>query len=200
MSILGGRRARPREFRSPDPHLTHYNSEVGRETLETLFDSYLRLRDEAAVRELVARTRPRMLAIARRIGRPQDAEDTVQTAYLSLMHKRAGEFDAPVLAWLVTATVRIAYGAKAKARRLATLAERLSHPPPAPASDERAAAAEEARELRRRVDALPAPMRDSVVLRSARPGRHRLVIDATADPVERELEVVLGRTNRIRLD
>ena len=38
---------------------------------------------------------------ARRIGSPSDAEDSVQTAYLSLLHKRDAAFDAPILPWLI---------------------------------------------------------------------------------------------------
>ncbi|NUN53411.1 MAG: hypothetical protein HUU06_11580, partial [Planctomycetaceae bacterium] len=58
--------------------------------------------------EVVARTRPRLLAAARRIGRPQDAEDSVQSAYLSLVRKRGEPLEAPVLPWLLTAVIRIA--------------------------------------------------------------------------------------------
>ena len=68
-----------------------------RETLEHLVARYLGDGDEEAAEEVVRRTRPKLLAVARRIGSPQDAEDAVHTAYLSLLHKRGGALDAPAL-------------------------------------------------------------------------------------------------------
>ena len=68
-------------------------------SLESLFERYLAERDESAMEELVARSRPRLLAIARRIDGGRAAEDCVQTAYLSLIHKRVREMEAPILPW-----------------------------------------------------------------------------------------------------
>ena len=137
---------------------------MGKEPLEALFARYAETGDEAASRELVARTRPRLLAAARRIGNPADAEDSVQTAYLSLLHKRDTAFDAPILPWLMTATVRIAYRAKAKRERLRHIAEQLGRTTPAEASEDAVADAEDARLLRTRVADLPRSLRDPVVL------------------------------------
>ena len=82
--------------------------------------------DESAIEEIVRRTRPRLLRIAARIGAAQDAEDAVQSAYLALARKRGETFDAPVLPWLVTTVVRIAYRRKALASREQHLADRLA--------------------------------------------------------------------------
>ena len=98
-------------------------------SLEALFERYLQDRDERAMEELVARSRPRLLAIARRIDGGREAEDCVQTAYLSLMYKQAGEMEAPILPWLITAVVRIAYGKKATRERREVLAQKLTHVP-----------------------------------------------------------------------
>jgi RNA polymerase sigma factor (sigma-70 family) len=137
---------------------------VGSEPLESLFQRYAQDGDEAASRELVERTRGRLLAVARRIGNPADAEDSVQTAYLSLLHKRDAPFDAPILPWLLTATVRIAYRAKAKRDRLLQIADRLARAEDAPSAADIAAASDEADRLRARVAELPASLRDVVVL------------------------------------
>ena len=151
-------------IRSPARLAAHYNSVVGAPSLESLFRRYADSRDEGAARELVARTRPRLLAIARRIGDPSDAEDSVQTAYLSLLHKREGEFGAPVLAWLVTATVRIAYRAKASRQRMTEVVCRLDRPPGPDTPAAHAGAADEERLLRDRVADLPGSLRDPLVL------------------------------------
>ena len=60
----------------------HYPGVV---TLEELVDRYLVHGDESAIEQVVRRTQPRLLRTARRIW-PADADDCVQTAYLSLMH------------------------------------------------------------------------------------------------------------------
>jgi len=80
--------------------------------------------DAAAMETIVARTRGRLLVIARRIGAPQDAEDSVQAAYHALL-RREGPPDT-VEAWLTTAVVRIAYRRKALARREIRLAGTLA--------------------------------------------------------------------------
>jgi RNA polymerase sigma-70 factor (ECF subfamily) len=133
------------------------------DTLEDLFARHLKEGDEDAAQELVRRARPKLLAAARRIVPAQDAEDVVHTAFLSLFHKRAG-FDAPVMPWLVTAVVRIAYRHRARERRQLNVARRLARPAPAPTPAEGAAHAEELRRLRDGVDRLPDPYRDAVVL------------------------------------
>ena len=66
------------------------------DSLGGLLDRYLLSGDEEAMDEIVFRTRGRLLAVARRIGHPQDAEDAVQTAYFSLIRKRGERLEAPV--------------------------------------------------------------------------------------------------------
>src|SRR5213075_186558 len=90
---------------------------------------YLLHGDEAGMEEVVARTRPRLLAAAARIGSPSDADDAVQAAYLSLVRRRGTLLEGPVLPWLLTATIRCAYRRKAIVRRESALAERLSLAP-----------------------------------------------------------------------
>jgi RNA polymerase sigma-70 factor (ECF subfamily) len=115
---------------------------------------------------VVAETRPRLLAAARRIGAPQDAEDAVQAAYLSLVRHRGAPLDAPVMPWLLTAVVRGAYRRKAVLRRELALAERLARPRPGAVDDAaaRAVSAEEVARLRALVSRLPARYRDPAVL------------------------------------
>src|SRR5436305_1484529 len=108
---------------SPRARGAHHDS-VGRED-----ELLTRFRDDghaASMEALVAATRPRLVAIARRIGAPQDADDAVQAAYHALL--RRGERPVDVVAWLVTTVVRVAYRRKATVRREATLAERLGRP------------------------------------------------------------------------
>ncbi len=120
--------------------------------------------DAAAMEHLVAATRPRLLAVARRIGSPQDAEDSVQAAYHALLRRTDLPEDANVSAWLVTATVRIAYRRRANERRESALAERLARPRDGDAPHLRAARGEEDALVRRAVHRLPARYRDAVVL------------------------------------
>ncbi len=110
--------------------------------------------------EIVRATRPRLLAVARRIGARGDAEDSVQAAYHALL-ARPEAVAVAVLPWLYAAVVRIAYRRKALARREFRIAERLARP----ASPlEEAARAEVAALVRREVARLPARYRDPVVL------------------------------------
>ena len=132
---------------------------VQQEKLARLLGQYLESGDETAVEQLVEEVRPRLLTVARRIGSPQDAEDTVQTALIALIRKR--ELDAPVMPWLVTAVIRIAYRRKAAERRQVDLARRLARgrDDPTPAA---AAIGAERRELvRRDIARLPAKYRDA---------------------------------------
>lgn len=136
-----------------------------------MLSRYLLTGDESAVETVVEATRPRLLGIARRIAGEHDAEDAVQTAYLSLVRRRGAPLDAPVVPWLVTAVVRNAYRRRAITRRFAALADRLAMVPdglpgdlpdarPAPAPD----GAEDLARLRGAVHRLPARYRDVVVL------------------------------------
>ncbi|MFO0933307.1 MAG: sigma-70 family RNA polymerase sigma factor [Planctomycetota bacterium] len=135
--------------------------------LGVVLSRYLLTGDESAVETVVEATRARLLAIARRIAGEHDAEDAVQTAYLSLVRRRGAPLDAPVVPWLVTAVVRNAYRRRAATRRCPALADRLamvpddaSDPRPAPSPDD----AETLARLRGAVHRLPARYRDVVVL------------------------------------
>lgn len=163
---------------------------VGRE--EDLLARFRRDGDARAMEELVAATRPRLVAIARRIGAPQDADDSVQAAYHALLrHAAGGASDelsgadggtplgsvqgsvhasalGSVTGWLVRAVVRIAYRRKAASRRDVALAARLARPHDGAAADDSAddsaARAEVRRIVRREVHRLPAKYRDAVIL------------------------------------
>ena len=91
--------------------------------LNRLLRSYERTGYVGAMEKIVAATRGRLLATARRIGDPQDAEDTVQATYHALLRRRRGPLDGPLIAWLITVTVRIAYRQKAARRRETALNE-----------------------------------------------------------------------------
>jgi RNA polymerase sigma factor (sigma-70 family) len=149
---------------SPPFLVLHYGGGVARETLEDLVARYLGEGDEEAAEEVVRRTRPKLLAVGRRIGSPQDAEDAVHTAYLSLLHKRGGALDAPVMPWLVTAVVRIAYRHKAQEQRRTDVYRRLAQVVSTTSPAGTAAQREEIRRLLRSVDRLPGKYRDPVVL------------------------------------
>jgi len=133
--------------------------------LDELLDRYIRDGNVAAMDEIVARTRDRLLATARRIGDPQDAEDTVQATYYALLRRGAEPLDAPLIAWLLTVAVRIAYRRKAARRREVALAEQLSVASDDPGPSQSAAHAERNRNLREHVARLPGKYRDVLVLR-----------------------------------
>ena len=101
--------------------------------LGALLERYLLSGDEDAMDQVVAATRAKLLLVARRIGAPQDAEDAVQGAYLSLLRKRGVGLDAPVMPWLLTSVIRLAYRRKAVQGRQRDLARRLAQPKEAPA-------------------------------------------------------------------
>jgi RNA polymerase sigma factor (sigma-70 family) len=132
--------------------------------LEEPVRRFLLTGDEEALDLVVRETRLRLLAAARRIGAPQDAEDSVQAAYLSLVRKRGEALGAPVFPWLLTAVIRTAYRRKALARREEAVARRLARPLDGP-SPFTLAAGEEVRErVARAVERLPPAYRDPVVL------------------------------------
>ena len=141
----------------------HYGGVESTDPLRPLLNRFRADRDAAAMEELVRRTRPKLLRIARRIGAPQDAEDSVQAAYHALLG-RPELPDAPTLPWLITTVVRIAYRRKAVVAKQATLAERLARPQPQPSPAAGAAEAETARRIRSAVDRLPARYRNPLVL------------------------------------
>ncbi len=112
---------------------------------------------------LVAGTRPKLLAVARRIGAPQDAEDSVQAAYHALLG-RSEVPAAPIFPWLLTAVVRIAYRRKALARREVEIAKRLARPRGEETPLERASRADAGALLRRELETIPAKYRDPILL------------------------------------
>ena len=131
--------------------------------LGALLREYIEFGRESAVEDLVARTRPRLLAVARKIGAAQDAEDTVQAAYLALVRRR-DPLDAPVLPWLLRTVIRIAYRRKAIERRQHGLAGRLELPIEGPSAAAAAMSAEERARVRGEIDRLPERYRDVLVL------------------------------------
>ena len=137
----------------------------GQERLRELLELYIRDGNAAAMEELTERTRPRLLKAARRIGAPQDAEDSVQAAYHSLLRRGDRPLDAPVLAWLLTAVVRIAYRRKALGQREAQLADRLAVPANGNGPSSALQETERGEIVRAEVARLPAKYRDVLVLR-----------------------------------
>ncbi len=131
--------------------------------LGALLRQYVECGRETAVEDLVSRTRSRLLVVAKRIGAPQDAEDAVQAAYLALVSRRE-PLDAPVLPWLLRATIRIAYRRKAIERRQHALAGRLERPRDEPSAAAAAMSAEERARVRAQLDLLPDRYRDVLVL------------------------------------
>ena len=134
------------------------------DALDGLLRRFLEVADEKAMEELVLKTRPRLLAAARRIGDPQDAEDTVQAAYHALLRRGAAIQEGPVIAWLLTAVVRLAYRRKATRHRHEEIVRRLAPRDPEPGPEVRTAEAEEADAIRRAVLRLPAVFGDALVL------------------------------------
>ncbi len=149
--------------------------------------------DAAAMEEFVGRTRRRLLAAARRIGNPQEAEDCVQAAYHSLLRQDAAMPDAP-LAWLMVAVVRIAYRRKAVSQRERALAARLAlervDVDPARAAETK----ERARLVRGQVSRLPGKYRDVVVLHYLQ----GLSVQETAGLLDVPLPTVHTRLRRAR--
>ena len=141
----------------------HHGSVVSDDLLDGLLRRYIETGRESAVEDLVARTRPRLLGVARRIGAPQDAEDSVQAAYLALVRRRE-PLDAPVMPWLVRAVIRIAYRRKAIERRQHSLAARLERPRQEPPASAAATTAEDSRKVRALIDRLPGRYRDVLTL------------------------------------
>jgi RNA polymerase sigma factor (sigma-70 family) len=139
-------------------------AEAAVDPLEEPVRRYLLTGDEGALDLVVRETRLRLLAAAGRIGDAQDAEDAVQSAYLSLVRKRGTALGAPVFPWLLTAVIRIAYRRKALARREEALARRLARPLPGPSPFTLAAGREIEERIGRAVERLPASYRDPVVL------------------------------------
>lgn len=109
--------------------------------------------DSAALTGLVARHRPRLVAIARRItGCPSDAEDVVQDSLLKIW-RNVHRLDAgrPFLPWASVVVRHVAIDhvrAEARARDLARRAERpLPAACPFATVDDRLAAEDRARDL-----------------------------------------------------
>jgi len=141
----------------------HYGYVERTDVLRGLLTRFREDRDAAAMEELVRRTRTKLLRIARRIGAPQDAEDSVQAAYHALLGRPEAP-DAPTLPWLITAVIRIAYRRKAIAARESGIAEQLARPKPPPSPAESAARAETSTRIRAAVESLPEKYRNPLVL------------------------------------
>lgn len=133
--------------------------------LEPLLRRFVDRGDSAAIQEFVAWTRPRLHSVARKIVDASEAHDVVQEAYLSMLRKGSADLGAPIMGWLITAVVRIAYHRKAATNRQAEVLERLARPRD---DDVRPvdgmARAEEARIVQEEVHRLPPAYRDVLVL------------------------------------
>ena len=137
--------------------------------LRSLLLRFLEAGDARAMEEFVASTRPRLLKAARRIGSPQDADDSVQAAYHALLQRGPEIPPGPLFPWLLVATIRIAYRRKAMQQRARALGDRLAVPapeqrPPELGPLDSAARLEEARLVRDAITRLPSRYRDVVVL------------------------------------
>jgi RNA polymerase sigma-70 factor (ECF subfamily) len=139
--------------------------ELDADALRRCLQRYLADGDEEAMEEIVRRTRPVLLRIALRIGSTSDSEDAVQSAYFSLLRKRGESLDIPVLPWLKTTVIRIAYRQKAVQQRQHEIARRLSRPAGSPSPLQEIVTGDEAVRVRREIARLPSTYRDPVVLR-----------------------------------
>jgi len=133
--------------------------------LNDLLRRFVEQGDARAMEDIVRETRPRLLRAARRIGKPQDAEDSVQAAYHALLRCGDEPMDAPLIAWLLTVVVRIAYRRKAIGKREHQLAVQLALPSDEPGPRRVAELAERSENLRAEVGRLPPHYRDAVILR-----------------------------------
>jgi RNA polymerase sigma-70 factor (ECF subfamily) len=146
----------------------------------------LRTNDPAAFDDLVLLTQDRLYAVAlRMLGRPDDAMDAVQDAYLSAFKALARfEGGSSLSTWLHRITVNACLmKLRSRRRRPEVLIDDLlpafksdghqAEPArawnPAPAPRDGASSGVEARELhavvREKIDSLPEPLRDVVLLR-----------------------------------
>ena len=136
---------------------------VETDALGALLRQYLDCGREGAMDELVSRTRPRLLAVARRIGAPQDAEDAAQEALVKVF-AQASRFDPErdALAWAVEIAaweVRTVLRRRGRRREEAGHEERLAaHRDPGPTPEEVAVA----QDLNALLDGLPALDREAL--------------------------------------
>jgi RNA polymerase sigma-70 factor (ECF subfamily) len=119
----------------------------------------------------VDRHRPRVEAVAWRLTRdPRLAAELAQETFVR-MHATLREFrhDAALATWLYRIVVNLCHDRQRRAARDRTLPldEATAMPSPADQPDVTTEAAERTRVLDSMVQALPAPMRDAVVLRYA---------------------------------
>jgi len=129
-----------------------------------LLRRFLETGDEVAIEALVADVRPQLACAARRVVGDGEADDVLQTAFHALLRRGAVPADAPVVAWLHTAVVRIAYRRRAARRREHEIARRLAREATSSPLPSTLIEAEERALLRREVDRLPDALRDAVVL------------------------------------
>jgi RNA polymerase sigma-70 factor, ECF subfamily len=164
------------------------------DNLRALLLRFWRRGDAGAMDSLVRRTRPKLLATARRIGAPQDAEDSVQAAYHALLRTATKPPEKSVRAWLLVAVVRIAFRRKALVDREKKILERLERPGRDLSPPVRAARGEERVLVRDEVVRLPARYRDVVVLHYFQ----GLKIAEVAQLIECPISTVTTRLQRAR--
>ena len=122
--------------------------------------------DPAAVRALVGRKLPRMLALAQRmLGDAAEAEDVAQEAFLRVWKQaprwRPGQarFDT----WLHRVALNLCYD-RLRRRREVSTDEPPERPDPGPAPDRGLQAADVGRRVSRALQALPERQREAIVL------------------------------------
>ena len=134
-----------------------------------LLERFARGRDEAAFAELVRRHAGMVHAVARRAGLTDaDADDCTQAAFVVLIRQAdrlAGRLAPGVTAgdWLHGVAVRVALAARTRQRRRLAHESRAARPPAVP-PDPGPDRADTAAAVDRAVRALPAKLRDAVVL------------------------------------
>ncbi|MGH6957521.1 MAG: RNA polymerase sigma factor [Caulobacteraceae bacterium] len=122
--------------------------------------------DEAAIRALVARKLPRILALAERmLGDPAEAEDVAQETMLRAWRQAArwrpgrARFDT----WLHRVALNLCYD-RLRRRRERPVAEPPDRPDPGPSPDHGLVAEGLERSVRAALRALPARQREAIVL------------------------------------
>jgi RNA polymerase sigma-70 factor (ECF subfamily) len=143
--------------------------------------------DRAAFSELVQReTRAVYQAAVRIVGRPADAEDVTQEAFVAA-YRAIGTYrgEGSLRGWLLRIATRIAFRRLAQRRDTADLAT-IGEPALADRSNEPARAvlaAEQHRSIRKAIAALPDPYREVVALRFLGDLSLSEVADATGRPL-----------------
>ena len=156
--------------------------------------------DPDAFREIVARHRDRVYALALRIcGRPEDALDVTQEVFIGALRKLSGfRFEAMLSTWLHRLTVNAALDLARRRSRHEhdALDEAAAIGDPAPGPEEHAVAAVRAAAVRRALASLSPEFRAVIVLHDL----HDLDYQGVADALGVPLGTVKSRIHRARLE